>query len=452
MKPSCVFLHPLLTFSILIFSLTGCGQTSKNESESSQETKTPLFVVTGFASEMKNISSDSLMIKWKTHELYVLNARYNDACTFFRCEGGKTIQQLDSFISVSHDQLLICGIEDLTPRLPALSIDSINFFEEQTRYPLSVSSPQMPVDTSQLTWLSITGVTAISRGSGIVADQKGSDFLIDGIRNQFTHTDLLHISNEVSFTETCAYVPKTMQFCTKCRDFELFKKLGVDIVELTGNHNRDFGKQPFIDTYNWYVENGFKMFGGGRTPSEAARPLVLEICNGYRLAFIGFNEFCPCNECADEPGEPGANRWNKTRAASVIDSLRSAGVDYIIASVQFGEVDSYQPTETQRNITRYLIDAGADLVYGAQAHQIQQFEFYKGKPIMNGLGNFLFDQIHRIGVRQSCFVHLIFYKGKLIQLRPVFTMMGTDRQLKLATPDEEKLIRQEVLKKELLYR
>ena len=451
MKHRLIFLHPSLIFSFLFISLTGCAQMPRTESASREETRAPLFVVTGFASETKNISSDSLLMKWKLNELYVLNTCYNDARTFFRCDGGKTVQQLDSFILISHDQLLVCGIEDLTPRLPALSIDSINYFEDHISYPFTVSSTQMPVDTTQITWLSITGVTAISRGSGIVADQKGSDFLIDGIRNQFTHTDLLHISNEVSFTATCAYVPKTMQFCSKCRDFELFNKLGVDIVELTGNHNRDFGNQPFIDTYNWYIENGYKMFGGGRTPAEAAKPLVLEICNGYQLAFIGFNEFCPCNECADEPGEPGANRWNKARATSTIDSLRRAGVDYIIASVQFGEVDSYQPTETQKNITRYLIDAGADLVYGAQAHQIQQFEFYKGKPIMNGLGNFLFDQIHRIGVRQSCFVHLIFYKGKLIQLRPVFTMMGTDRQLKPATPDEEKLIRQEVLKKELLY-
>ncbi len=442
----------LLLIGLVCQVLTGCGQSPQTEPAGIHEAEIPLFVVTGFASELKNISSDSLLIKWKSRELFVLKTSYNAARKYFECDGGTTVQQLDSFISVSHNQLLVCGIEDLTPRLPAISIDGIPYFEEQIHYPFFVCSDETAVDTTQFTWLTITGVTAISRGSGIAADQKGPDFLIEGIRNQFTHTDILHISNEVSFTETCAYVPKTMQFCTKCRDFELFKKLGVDVVELTGNHNRDFGRQPFIDTYNWYLENGFKMFGGGRTPAEAATPLVLNICKDEQLAFIGFNEFCPCNECADEPGEPGANRWNKTKATSVIDSLRRAGVDFIIASVQFGEVDSYQPTETQKNITRLLIDAGADLVYGAQAHQIQQFEFYKGKPVMNGLGNFLFDQIHRIGVRQSCFVHLIFYKGKLIQLRPVFTMMGTDRQLKPATPAEENLIRQEVLKNELLYR
>jgi len=451
MNRSKAFPNPILFLLLLSITITGCGQSQQTVPVSLQKSDIPLFVVTGFASEIKNITSDSLLKKWQTRELYVLHTVYAAARAYFQCDGGKTVQQLDSFITVSHNQLLVCEIKDLTPRLPAVSIDGSNYFEEYTRYPLTVCAEKDPIDTMQLTWVSITGVTAISRGSGIVADQKGPDFLIDGIRNQFTHTDLLHISNEVSFTSTCQYVPKTMQFCSKCRDFELFKKLGVDIIELTGNHNRDFGQQPFIETYNWYLENGYKMFGGGRNPNEAAEPLVLNICKDFQLAFIGFNEFCPCNECADEPGEPGANRWNKASAKLQIDSLRKAGIDCIIASVQFGEVDSYQPTESQKTITHFLIDSGADLVYGAQAHQIQQFEFYKGKPIMHGLGNFLFDQIHRIGVRQSCFVHLIFYEGKLIQLRPVFTMMGTDRQLKPATPEEELMIKKEVFKNSLLY-
>jgi poly-gamma-glutamate synthesis protein (capsule biosynthesis protein) len=65
-------------------------------------------------------------------------------------------------------------------------------------------------------------------------------------------------------------------------------------------------------------------------------------------------------------------------------------------SVQFGEVDAYTPSATQAPICREIIDYGADMLYGSQAHQIQQVVFYKNKPIYYGLGNFLFDQIHRI--------------------------------------------------------
>lgn len=393
-----------------------------------------------------------LTAQWKNRELMVAGNCSDAAKKLFQCEGGTVVNNIDSLIPYTHNRLLLCNFEQLNARLHAISIDSVDYFRNADKYPLYIDASFAPIDSSAFTWLTITGVTALSRGSGLVADQKGTDFLIAGIKDQFQQSDYLHMSNEVSFTPSCEYVSKTMQFCTKCRDFDVFEKLGADIVELTGNHNRDYGKQPFIDTYNWYLENKIMPFGGGRNPSEAAKPLVIDICGQFQLAFVGFNEFCPCGECADEPGEPGANRWNKAAAKATIDSLRAAGVDFIITAVQFGEVDSYAPTSTQNNISRYLIDSGADLVYGSQAHQIQQFEFYKGKPIMHGLGNFLFDQIHRIGVRQSCFVHLIFYKGKLIQLRPVFTMMGLDRQLKLATPEEEKVMRQEVYKPELLYK
>lgn len=439
-----------LMWIALSFATTSCGQKAAVNESIKIDVNTPLFVVGGFASNNKNMSQQQLLDLWKNKELFVMKDCHAAATQFFQCEGGSVVQQIDSFIPISHYRLLICQLHQLTPRLPALAIDGIDYFRNSERYPFYVSGDLAPIDSLAFTWLTLTGVTALSRGTGMVADQKGIDFLIAGIKDELAQSDYVHISNEVSFTPDCEYVPKTMQFCTKCRDFEVFKKLGVDIVELTGNHNRDYGKQPFIDTYNWYLENGFMTFGGGRNPAEAAKPLVIEICGQFKLAFVGFNEFCPCGECADEEGEPGANRWNKAAAKEAIDSLRAAGVDFIIVSVQFGELDSYTPGASQKSIAHYLIDSGADLVYGSQAHQIQQFEFYQGKPIMYGMGNFLFDQIHRLGVRQSCLVHLIFYKGKLIQLRPVFTMMGLDRQLRLATEEEENAIRKEVIKKEMM--
>ncbi len=441
----------LIYLILLSTALHACGQ-PQAASQPSKEVTLPLFVVTGFASDISNVSSDSLNKLWDAKEIHVLGSCYKEAVHYFGRAGGIVCNDMDSFIRVSHNRLMLCDLEHLSPRLPAISVNGVDYFTRHSQYPLhTLSDAELP-DTTAFTWLTITGVTAISRGSGLVTDQKGTDFLIAGIKDQFQHTDLLHMSNEVSFTADCQYVPKTMQFCTKCRDFDVFHKLGADIVELTGNHNRDYGRQPFIDTYNWYLQNGIQPFGGGRNPREASKPLVVSFCGSFRLAFIGYNELCPCGECADDPDEPGANRWNQEQAAKTIDSLRKAGVDYIIAAMQFGESDSYTPTPTQKKIAHWLIDTGADLVYGSQAHQIQQFEFYHGKPILHGLGNFLFDQTHRIGVRQSCFIHLIFYRGKLIQLRPVFTMMGMDRQLKPATAEEENTMRREVFNSDLIYR
>jgi poly-gamma-glutamate synthesis protein (capsule biosynthesis protein) len=174
-----------------------------------------------------------------------------------------------------------------------------------------------------------------------------------------------------------------------------------------------------------------KTFGGGITPSEAEAPLIITLKDKKKIAWIGFNEFCPCGECADIL--MGANRYNAKKSQALIHELRTIKkVDYIIACVQFGESDSYLPSSSQTKISKFLIDSGADVIIGSQAHQPQTFEYYKNRMIFYGIGNFMFDQIHRLGVRQAFFLECYFYKGKIIQFMPRFTFMGDDRRPALA--------------------
>jgi hypothetical protein len=208
------------------------------------------------------------------------------------------------------------------------------------------------------------------------------------------------------------------------------------VIELTGNHMRDFGDPPLKKTLVWYKAHHMGTFGGGNTPEEANAPLVLELADGKKLGILGYNEKCPLKECAVKSGEVGANAWDPAKAKAGIAKLRADGVDFIMTTVQFKEWDSAQPTAPQQQISHDLIDMGSDFVYGSQAHQLQVVEFYKGKPIFHGLGNLMFDQIHRLGVRQAFFVHAFFFDGKLVQAVPVFTFMSDDRQPTLATPEQ----------------
>jgi poly-gamma-glutamate synthesis protein (capsule biosynthesis protein) len=145
----------------------------------------------------------------------------------------------------------------------------------------------------------------------------------------------------------------------------------------------------------------------------------------------------------------GANRYSKEKATNIIDSLRKkVGVSYITVCVQFGEVTSYLPTTSQKAKCKELIDMGADVVIGSQAHQVQEIVHYRGKPIFYGLGNFLFDQIHSAGVRQAYFMRAYFYKGRIVQYKPVYTFMGLNRQPNIATKEERETIRKAILKPE----
>ena len=48
------------------------------------------------------------------------------------------------------------------------------------------------------------------------------------------------------------------------------------------------------------------------------------------------------------------------------------------------------PVDHQTSLGRQCIDAGADLVVGSHPHVLQGIEYYRGKPIVYSLGNFIF--------------------------------------------------------------
>ena len=64
----------------------------------------------------------------------------------------------------------------------------------------------------------------------------------------------------------------------------------------------------------------------------------------------------------------------------------------VLVYLHWGTEYAAQPTELQRQQARTLIDCGAAAVVGAHPHVVQTVAFYRGRPILYSLGNFLFDQ------------------------------------------------------------
>ena len=64
--------------------------------------------------------------------------------------------------------------------------------------------------------------------------------------------------------------------------------------------------------------------------------------------------------------------------------------DFLTVYVHWGIEKSTTPESYQRTLGQQYIDAGADLVIGSHPHVLQGIEYYKGKPIVYSLGNFIF--------------------------------------------------------------
>jgi hypothetical protein len=441
-----------ITAAILVtafISISGNSvSTGKNRTDSNNQLNDsiPLIVMGSYLNLSENIDLDSLKIRLENGSIFCSKDISKVVQEKFKLSKEPISIQLGRFNFKSGKKLVMTTLDSVDQRFLAKNINSVNFFKEPNKYPLWIKYDSDYFDyKKEITTYTHTGVTALTRRTGITLDNKGIDFYLTNILPYFKNRELVHISNEVSNQDSCNYATMKMKFATKTAHFEILNRIKANIVELTGNHNLDVGEQPYLNALKWYKDHDMKYFGGGATPSEANKPLVIELKDKRKIAWIGFNELCPCGECADK--KMGSNRYAETKAKKLIDSLKNqAKVDYLLACVQYGEVDSYSPTPNQKKICQKLIDLGADVVIGSQAHQAQEIALYKGKPIFYGLGNFMFDQIHRLGVRQAFFLECYFYKGKIIQFQPVYTFMNEERQPTPASVAEKAEIQKVVLR------
>ncbi|MDH5681813.1 MAG: CapA family protein, partial [Spirochaetota bacterium] len=268
----------------------------------------PLFVMTRWTNPLKSIPIDKLNLAYCAGRVSVMFSSKSLADRMFSCKNKTVIKDNAGLLRVSATHLIVGDIDSLSPRYKAISVSGKDYFTMPKDYPL-VNSPRRNHDTiaKSLTRISITGVTAITRATGIIADRHGPNYLIQKVKRQFKDSHYVHISNEVSVIPNHSY-GGGLKFATKPEHLAVIKKLNPNIfVELTGNHIRDFGNGPLLNTLKWYRDNNIPYFGGGKNPVEAAKPLILKLKDKSTLAFIGFNTNCILGECSKSRNQPGAN-------------------------------------------------------------------------------------------------------------------------------------------------
>lgn len=300
---------------------------------------------------------------------------------------------------------------------------------------LAELTPAVPNSNNVLT-LAQTGVTALSRGMKTKLDQVDTaTFFTENIGDFLSSFDLTHTSNESSFSQAAT----SNNICSDPRMVDALTGIGLDIVELTGNHNQDCGDQDALDTLEQYHNLGIQTFGGGENTEAASKPLQISE-KGTNITMLGYN-YSTSGYTTDDA--PGANFYTEAKAVADITAAKERG-DFIIADIQFFECNNYVDTNesticdaadssegNQISFFRHLIDLGADIVVGTAAHQPQTFELYGNGAIYYGLGNLFFDQSWWPGTTRSLILIHYFYEGKLLQTRIVPTVYDDTYQTKL---------------------
>ena len=291
-------------------------------------------------------------------------------------------------------------------------------------------------DSEHMTVLMLTGTTAMVRYMALRMEENGVLYPVTDIRDEFSKADVVHISNEVPFYEKCPPakpVRREMRFCSAPNYFDLLKAVGTDIVELTGNHELDWGYDPMLYTLDLYDKNGIKVYGGGKNDAEARKPLLFED-HGNKLAFIGCSPAGPENVWATQT-EPGSAKCDYAYIEDQVKNLLGEG--YLpIFTFQHFESDDIKPRPMQRSIDFLNVsEMGVPIVSGSESHTAQTMTFKDGRFIHYGLGNTFFDQMDELH-RPAFLDRHVIYEGRYISTELITTILEDYARPRLMTAEE----------------
>ena len=149
---------------------------------------------------------------------------------------------------------------------------------------------------------------------------------------------------------------------------EVLTQGGVDLVSTANSHSYDFGNAGYVDTLASLDVVGLGRFGFGYTETRTV--------SGVKVGFTGV-------------WEDSMERDYEQQALDNIDSLKDAGAQIVVVMVSWESTDEAVPDDRQILLAHSLIDAGADLVVGAETGALRGVEKYHGKYIAYSLGTFL---------------------------------------------------------------
>lgn len=340
--------------------------------------------------------------------------------------------------------------DELRLRLRPLWLGGQPVVDQIDGYPLIFDSGAHNYRRDSLARITLSGTTALARGTRTAMDAIGLEAAASGIRDYVSASDYFHVTNEAPVAATCPQFNNKVlgganSLCMKREHASLFDILNVDVVDVTGNHINDFGYDALEDTLTLFEELDIRIVGGGPSLDEARKPLILSH-NGNVVAWLACNAIGPYYALVNEdPGalggaRPGAAYCDRAWLEDILPVL-AAQNDLVLLTVHYQEFESYTPTASQRADFRAFAEWGADVVIGTAEHKPMTFEFYRTRRgetafIHFGLGNLYFDQSFW-GNKRFFLDTLYVYNSKLIAVELFPGIIDDHARPRLLRGDEQ---------------
>ena len=219
--------------------------------------------------------------------------------------------------------------------------------------------------------------------------KEGYEIAWSGLDGLFNADDLTVVNLECSPGSGGSPWNKKWTFTCDEAAYESMRAAGVEVTNVANNHSADFGLDAMLTGLELLQASDLTPVGAGATPEAAYRAGVFEV-DGWTVAVLGATAVGPENGSwivrDDRPGLAAA-----TNVEAMAAAIRAADelADIVLVSVHWEEESQTTPPGWVRRLGEAYIDAGADGIFGHHSHRLNPLEWYEGRPIAWGLGNFV---------------------------------------------------------------
>jgi hypothetical protein len=173
-------------------------------------------------------------------------------------------------------------------------------------------------------------------------------------------------------------------FRAPARSAQLLRRAGFHAMGLANNHALDFGSAALRDCVERLSRENIEPIGVVTPHRDVYTPSFFSVVNGKKIALLAISDVEPTT------GSQIAAASDRLRLSDAIAIARSKA-NLVVCLVHWGIENSGNATDEQRELARWLVDHGVDVVVGSHPHCVQPLDFYHGCPIAYSLGNLVFD-------------------------------------------------------------
>lgn len=191
---------------------------------------------------------------------------------------------------------------------------------------------------------------------------------------------------------------KRFTFSAGPEAFAALAGAGIDVATMANNHALDFGRGRLPSTLRAVrsaaaARPRLAVIGIGRDAAQAFRPALTDV-GGTAVATLAAS-VADQDPTADPTGQWAAAE-DRSGVADALDPTRllaevrraDRAADVVVAYLHWGVQGQRCPSADQKSLAARLVDAGADVVVGTHAHQLQGDGRLGPGYVAYGLGNF----------------------------------------------------------------